>query len=116
MAANKITVRCIHDLKTWPTFFQAILDGSKTFELRLDDRGYQVGDVLHLREFDNNRQLYSGRWIRRLVSYKMGSASFSGIEKGYCIMGIGILPPEIKVEIANVPTTNKAQKPGKRSK
>lgn len=105
MAAAKISVRCIHDLKTWPPFFQAVLEGSKTFELRQDDRGFQVGDVLLLREFDNFRSQYSGRWVRRLVSYKMESASFQGIEKGFCILGLGVLPPEIKVEILTA--TNK---------
>lgn len=41
-----------HVLKTWPEFFRAIVDGKKTFEVRKNDRGFQTGDVLHLREFD----------------------------------------------------------------
>ena len=28
-----------HNLKTWPPFFEAVLEGRKTFELRRDDRG-----------------------------------------------------------------------------
>jgi len=45
----------IHDLKTWPQYFARLVDGSKTFEVRKDDRGYQTGDTLVLREFDPNR-------------------------------------------------------------
>lgn len=41
----------IHELKVWPEFYERIIDGSKTFEVRKDDRGYQAGDVLRLREW-----------------------------------------------------------------
>lgn len=41
-----------HTLKTWPPHFTAIWDGIKRAELRRDDRGYAVGDVLRLHEWD----------------------------------------------------------------
>ena len=40
-----------HDLKTWPEYFADVAAGVKRVEIRLDDRGYAVGDVLHLREW-----------------------------------------------------------------
>lgn len=40
-----------HDLKTWPPYFQQILDGDKTFDLRINDRDFQPGDYLIFREF-----------------------------------------------------------------
>lgn len=40
-----------HELKTWPEFFGPILKGEKTFEIRANDRKFNVGDVLILREF-----------------------------------------------------------------
>lgn len=39
-----------HYLKTDPAVFDAVKSGHKTFELRKDDRGYQVGDVLILQK------------------------------------------------------------------
>jgi len=52
-----------HELKCWPEFFQPILDGTKTCEIRQDDRGFQVGDVLHLREWSPETQEYTGRCV-----------------------------------------------------
>jgi hypothetical protein len=38
-----------HELKTDPQPFDDMAAGLKTFELRKDDRGFQVGDTLRLR-------------------------------------------------------------------
>lgn len=58
-----------HELKIWPEHFAAVQDGSKPFEIRRNDRGFQVGHVLRLREFDNERGIYTGRECRRLITY-----------------------------------------------
>jgi len=58
-----------HNLKTWPEFYQAILEGRKKFELRKDDRGFNVGDILVLREFNPETEKYSGREMEVTVTY-----------------------------------------------
>lgn len=40
-----------HELKAWPEYFEEIVSGRKRFELRVNDRGFKVGDVLRLREY-----------------------------------------------------------------
>ena len=42
-----------HDLKILSSYFEAILDGSKTFEIRFNgDRGFQKGDSVTFQEND----------------------------------------------------------------
>lgn len=41
----------IHELKCHPVSFVRLKDGTKTFEVRVNDRMYQAGDLLHLREW-----------------------------------------------------------------
>lgn len=41
-----------HELKIWPQFYCRVADGSKTFEVRENDRGFQPGDTVLLREWD----------------------------------------------------------------
>ncbi len=42
-----------HDLKIKAPFFQAVVEGRKTFEIRdTSDRGFQAGDTVCLEEID----------------------------------------------------------------
>lgn len=41
-----------HELKIWPQFYCRVADGSKTFEVRKNDRAFQSGDLVILREYD----------------------------------------------------------------
>lgn len=40
-----------HDMKIWPPFLTEIRTGAKKNELREDDRAFDVGDILILREY-----------------------------------------------------------------
>lgn len=40
----------LHELKIYPMHFNDILKNNKNFEVRKDDRLYEVGDYLYLRE------------------------------------------------------------------
>lgn len=41
-----------HELKIWPIYYCRVADGSKTFEVRDNDRSFQQGDTVVLREWD----------------------------------------------------------------
>lgn len=76
-----------HELKCWPRYFEAITSGSKTFEIRKNDRGYQVGDVLNLREYDVLTESYTGRGHSVLVTYVLPGGGF-GLPSEYVAMSI----------------------------
>jgi hypothetical protein len=40
----------IHELKIKQEYLNKLLDGSKPFEVRLDDRYYAVGDILNVKD------------------------------------------------------------------
>lgn len=98
-----------HSLKTWPEFFQAIVDDRKPFEYRLNDCDYQEGDVLHLQEWVPNHDFtddqpeefmghYTGRELRKSVSYvlhveELGPAAGARIAsaRNFVIMGLAKL-------------------------
>ena len=42
-----------HNLKLRMDFCDDVLRGKKTFEIRYNDRGYQVGDLIKFRAVDN---------------------------------------------------------------
>ena len=50
-----------HSLKTWPEFFQVIVDGQRNFEIRKNDRGFQSGDRVILKEWNLETMEYTGR-------------------------------------------------------
>jgi len=77
----------IHELKCWPTFFDAIDKGKKTFEVRKNDRDFQVRDILILQEWDPVEERYSGRLIFVEVVYILEGGQM-GIEAGFVCMAI----------------------------
>ena len=42
----------LHELKIWPQYYCRVADGSKTFEIRVNDRAFQSGDTVILKEWD----------------------------------------------------------------
>ncbi len=50
-------------------FFDAIVAGKKKYELRLNEFEAAEGDVLFLREWNPERQEYTGREVEKIVTY-----------------------------------------------
>jgi ASC-1-like (ASCH) protein len=61
-----------HSLKCWPEYYERVADGRKKLELRYNDRGFQTGDVLHLREWEPMTQGYTGQSLFARVTEIVG--------------------------------------------
>lgn len=61
----------VHELKIWCEFFEAVIKGFKTFEIRKNDRNFKVGDILLLMEYDHKNDKYTGRVKDYEVTYIM---------------------------------------------
>ena len=76
-----------HDLKIWTPYFDLVYRGEKPFEIRLDDRGYAVGDTLVLNEWDQHSGQATGRTTKKVVTYILRGGQF-GLQDGYVAMAI----------------------------
>jgi hypothetical protein len=76
----------IHQLKCEPLFFMSVIAGEKMFEIRMDDRGFSVGDLIWLKEWSEQRGGYTGcGWAGKITYILRG---FEGLAPGYCALGI----------------------------
>lgn len=98
----------IHELKILPKYFNDVVSGKKTFELRKNDREFQVGDVLLLKEFNLNKKYetiegaesyFSGKKVLRQVTYILKDETESiGLDKDYAILGIKPIDKDVELE------------------
>lgn len=82
----------VHQIRLLKSYFEDVANGIKTFELRMNDRGYKKGDILEMMEFTDGK--YTGRAVRVIVTYIL--EDYTGIEDGYCIMAIKLMKGEEK--------------------
>jgi ParB family chromosome partitioning protein len=76
-------------LKTETQYFQAVENGSKEFEVRKNDRGYKLGDIVYLQETVNG--VYTGRVMPGCeVIYILLGGQY-GIDPDYCVMQLKIM-------------------------
>lgn len=78
-----------HDLKCLQPFFGDVRKGIKDFEVRLNDRNFQVGDTLHLHEIKDNGTETHDIHGTLPIKYILPGGQF-GIEPGYCVLGFGV--------------------------
>ena len=100
----------VHELKCWSVQFRAIIDRRKTHETRFtDERDFEVGDVLTLREFEpdiadgsDGDQDAIDDWMRRGKPGKYTGAAAEvgvtyvakgvfGLPSDLCVMSIGLI-------------------------
>lgn len=80
-----------HELKCDPEPFDAVWEGRKTHEIRLDDRGFKVGDTLRLK-----KTVCTGAWYRAVNERERQPITYTGQEMLVSVKhiqtGYGLLP------------------------
>lgn len=74
----------IHALKTLPEFFKASAAGVKSFEIRKNDRPYQIGDYVALNEW--NGEQYTGKCVLHRIVYILSDPEYC--KEGYVVLGL----------------------------
>lgn len=59
----------IIEKKIWPKYFKLVKSGKKKFELRLADFKVKRGDILVLKEWNPKTKKYTGRKIKKNITY-----------------------------------------------
>lgn len=99
----------VHVLKTWPTYWDAVARGEKTFEVRKNDRFFQCGDVVDLVRMAKDGEVSAGytamegygcettshmgsaRRLRFRIGPVLQGGQF-GVEAGYCVFSLLPIP------------------------
>lgn len=76
-----------HELKTWPEPFKAVRSGRKQYEIRKNDRNFQVGDILVLQEYRPRSRKYTGNECWKVVSYMTHGGDW-GLPADLCVMSL----------------------------
>lgn len=86
-----------HELKLLTKYFNDVESGLKTFELRQNDRDFQLGDILILKDYyqcDTDYKdgiytppHYTNKQIEKKVVYILEGGKY-GLQEGYVILGL----------------------------
>lgn len=82
-----------HKLKITPQYYKEVANGTKTFEIRKNDRDYQTGDIVILREYNEDTKDYTGNEL----SFKIGFVTDYEQTDGYVVFSIQPLKQKIYV-------------------
>ena len=83
--------------KVLKSFFEKLSNGKKKFEIRLNDEDFKdvkEGDVLILEEWDEIKKKYTGRKLRKKISYFLRTKDLNFFsqkeinEKGFIVMSL----------------------------
>lgn len=84
-----------HDLKCYPEYFEAVIQKDvlkrKTVEIRFEDRDYNVGDILKLKEWFPIINEYSGREAHVRITHCLRSIIYLPV--GYVALSINLIFP-----------------------
>lgn len=85
------------ELKSWPQFFQPILDGTRTSDIRSKkDNHFFIGQKIVLREYDPFKGVYTGRQLIVEVTHVISNdtpcaLSSVVLDRDHCVLSIRLM-------------------------
>lgn len=87
-----------HTLKCDPESFDAVWDGSKSHEIRFNDRNFKVGDEVHLAQTKYTAAMmayrpefynleYTGKIIKAVITHMQ---SGYGLARDWCVLSLRV--------------------------
>jgi hypothetical protein len=77
-----------HELKILPEYFEAVIGGLKSAEVRKNDRDYKVSDYLELKEWDALSEPFTGFTGRIIVRQFTHIADLKDYAHGYVLLSM----------------------------
>lgn len=92
-----------HELKILDIYYEEVANGTKPFELRKNDRDYQVGDLIHFTILNSGKikdplvpneesmvNIWNNAHKNRVyqITYVLKDVPQYGLHKDYCIFGL----------------------------
>lgn len=78
-----------HWLKIKYEYFKDVIFGLKKFELRKDDRNFQVGDWIRFEVLTDDGESFKAPFFQTFcITYILRDVEEYGLMNGYCILGI----------------------------
>jgi len=92
----------MHSLKTWPEHFELVRTNKKLFEIRKNDRAFEIGDYLALKEWSPIDRKFSGRVLYFRITCIYQGERF-GLKDGFVVLGLSrrVNPSLVKHLFAN---------------
>lgn len=93
LPSDRKTEHKVHEIKIAASFYDDVTSGRLRFLLRKNDTDYKVDDGIKMLEFADSR--HTGRTIDADIIYML--EEYTGLEEGYCILGIEVTAPSAPV-------------------
>lgn len=79
-----------HNIKIMDCYFDDVEKGIKTFEIRKNDRNYNVGDIVILREcfLYEGHLIETGRYVSKHITYILKDIPQYGLDINYIIFAM----------------------------
>lgn len=82
----------VHKLKILPEYYNAQIEEKKNFEIRKNDRNYQIGDWLLLKEYNPKIKKFTERKVMVEVTYITNYQQ----KDGYVVLGTKYIKEWVK--------------------